>query len=529
MNVNVNVMQGGLAVDLDVGDILRDVLNLSVAQVGAVVDEGINSVEDLANWEHDDIKSWADGKRRLPANRGHVNFGIKAVEKLQGLSFWAMDMKRRGKDVRLRDFDEGLLYEMIAEAKVENKSKNQDSEVPKPEKFNYAVWPEWEKSVYNYFGAKLNARGVPMSYVIRKDEVPQDMEERTMELIYNASLAGAQFRRDSAEVLAFLKSLVIGTEAENWIGNAKCGRVLMSNLQTHYDGKAEGERRRNVAVSDLTSVFYKHESTFPFNTFINRLKKCFDTLEECGVPKHETEKVELLLDKIQCTHPEIKNQVSQCRNTHGNSFEDASVFLAGHIARVFPKNNPHSQSYNGGRGGRSHQRNISFAGRHGRGRGRGRSGHGGRGGRGGRHSDNVNNGNQNGNIVNGVDASDTTRYYSKQEWAKLDFHTRKRILDDPTRKSKRGKSISALVSSDEGRSVIASVMTELLSNQDDSSNAIKGDIVFDNNNGGPRHGSRVSAAGSILRRSGTNNGSTNNDNRSTTSSVTWDHLGNRSS
>jgi hypothetical protein len=36
-------------------------------------------------------------------------------------------MKRRGKDVRLRDFDEGLLYEMIAEAKVENKSKNQDS------------------------------------------------------------------------------------------------------------------------------------------------------------------------------------------------------------------------------------------------------------------------------------------------------------------------------------------------------------------------------------------------------------------
>jgi hypothetical protein len=128
-----------------------------------------------------------------------------------------------------------------------------------------------------------------------------------------------------------------------------------------------------------------------------------------------------------------------------------------------------------------------------------------------------------------VDVSDTTRYYSKQEWAKLDFHTRKRILDDPTRKSKRGKSISALVSSDEGRSVIASVMTELLSNQDDSSNAIKGDIVFDNNNGGPRHGSRVSAAGSILRRSGTNNGSTNNDNRSTTSSVTWDHLGNRSS
>lgn len=359
MNVNVAVMQGGVPVDIDVGDVLRDILNLSDTQIEAVTAEGITSVDDLANWEHEDIKSWADSKRRLPANRGGVIFGIKAVEKLQGLAFWVMDMKRRGKDVILREFDNNTLYGMINEAKVEHKSKDQESDVPKPEKFNYSDWPEWEKSVYNYFGAKTNGKGVPMSYVIRKQEVPQDMEERTMELIYNAPLNGAQFRHDSAEVLAFIKSLVIGTEAENWIGNAKCGRVLMTNLQTHYDGKAEGERRRNIAVSDLTSVFYKHESSFPFNIFINRLKKCFDTLEECGVPKHETEKVELLLDKIQCTHPEIKNQVSQCRNTHGNSFEDASVFLAGHIARVFPKNNPHSQSYNGGRGSRSNHRNIS--------------------------------------------------------------------------------------------------------------------------------------------------------------------------
>lgn len=225
---------------------------------------------------------------------------------------------------------------------------------------------------------------------------------------------------------------------------------------------------------------------------------------------------------IQCTHPEIKN--------HGNSFEDASVFLAGHIARVFPKNNPHSQSYNGGRGPRNNSCNISYTGRStGRGRGRRCGGHGGRGGRGGYHG-NDGNANNNSFIVNGVDVSDTTRYYTKQEWSKLDSHTKKRILDDPNRKSKRGKSVAALVSSDEGRSVIASVVTELLSSQSDSGTGIKGDIVFDNNNNGPRHGSRVSSAGSILRRSnGGNNTTSGNDNRSTTSSVTWDHLGNRSS
>jgi hypothetical protein len=161
MNVNVAVLQGGVPVDIDVDDVLRDILNLRIAQIEAVTAKGITSVDDLANWEYEDIKSWADSKRRLPANRGGVIFGIKAVEKLQGLAFWVMDMKRRGKDVKLRDFGNDTLYEMITEAKVEHKSKDQESEVPKPEKFNYAVWPEWEKSVYNCFGAKTNARGVP--------------------------------------------------------------------------------------------------------------------------------------------------------------------------------------------------------------------------------------------------------------------------------------------------------------------------------------------------------------------------------
>lgn len=82
MNINVMVlMQGRLATNLDVSYILYYHLNLrSAAEVDAVINEGIILVEDLANRAHDDIKSWADRKRSLPA------------KKLQGLAFGVMDM-----------------------------------------------------------------------------------------------------------------------------------------------------------------------------------------------------------------------------------------------------------------------------------------------------------------------------------------------------------------------------------------------------------------------------------------------------
>jgi hypothetical protein len=126
--------------------------------------------------------------------------------------------------------------------------------------------------------------------------------------------------------------------------------------------------------------------------------------------------------------------------------------------------------------------------------------------------------------VNGVDISDPTRYFSKEEWSKLDNDTRKRILDNPERASKKkaktGSNVSAIVtaSEEEQNRLVASIINGVM-------NASAQNVAPPESVQVPaRHGSRVSAIKFQLPPAADASVS---DNRSRTSSVTYDHLGNR--
>jgi hypothetical protein len=197
------------------------------------------------------------------------------------------------------------------------------------------------------------------------------------------------FRNDSQRVLTLLQSLTTGTDAENWMHGVNCGRREMDSLQAHYDGDAESEKQKQAAKSNLQSLYYRHEAAFPFEKYINRMKKCFDVLEKYQVPYYEEDKVKLLLDKIQNNHGEVKTQVSICRASYSTTFVEASTYMSREISRIFPSSNVASSTFSKGkqRGG---NRNVSSANGHKRG---------------GKWS-----------IVeknNGVDISDLTRYSSQ--------------------------------------------------------------------------------------------------------------------
>ena len=60
-----------------------------------------------------------------------------------------------------------------------------------------------------------NSRDVPISYVIRKDmSSPEDSEIRDVQIIYQASLVGNMFTRDSRKVFDIIKELTLVTDAE---------------------------------------------------------------------------------------------------------------------------------------------------------------------------------------------------------------------------------------------------------------------------------------------------------------------------
>lgn len=322
-------------------------------------------------------------------------------------------MHLRGRTLHLPNFTQDVMNEYIEEARIAfEESKSDGVGIDKPKTFANDKWIQWEESIYTYLSSIKNTYDIPLSYVIRKDRrtIVGNLDEE-QEIIYNASINGPMFTRDSKKVLALLKELTVGTPAETWMKGKKCGREDMMALQSHYDGKTEGERRKAVARADFDSLFYKNETAFPLERYTTKMKEYHNIFEKYGVPMHDEDKVHYFLDKINNPNAELKMEVNICRAHHSATFEDAVTYMSTAVSRIFPNAQPSS-----GRFKKRTFRQISQAGRGGRG------GRGGRDGRGGRPR-----------MENGVDVSDPLPWYTKEEMDKLSYDTRKYILQHPDR------------------------------------------------------------------------------------------------
>ena len=73
-----------------------------------------------------------------------------------------------------------------------------------------------------------NSSGVLISYVIRKyTPSTNDSENRDVQIIYQESLIGNMFTRDSRKFIGTLKEPTLGTECDKCIKGLKCVRKAM--------------------------------------------------------------------------------------------------------------------------------------------------------------------------------------------------------------------------------------------------------------------------------------------------------------
>jgi hypothetical protein len=181
-------------------------------------------------------------------------------------------------------------------------------------------------------------------------------------------------------------------------------------LRKHYDGPGEVEKRIAYASGILTNANYRSERQYSFESYVTKLSEAFEILKEHECAKTEREKVDYLLNGMQSDNQIIVTAKTTVRMNISmrTSFQVAVDHLSELIGATF---------INASNYGRKPARNVSGMesghggwGNHGvRG---GRGGRGGRNGRGGR-------GNRGIKVHNGVDISDLTRNYSKDEWVKL--------------------------------------------------------------------------------------------------------------
>jgi hypothetical protein len=396
----------------DIGFISEHILNLTVNQANAINNNGWEELRDFEGYSTEDIESWVDSVGRRTATRGGVIFPSVRSRRLCALNYWINRRILRGVPVLLQQFTADALAESLTDYPIMDMMRNADDEANRPDMFSYDKWVDWQDSVITYLKGKKNVtKNIPLYYVIRPEVAPVNPTEDE-EIIYHAAHHGATFTADNRTVHQILTELTNGTDADIWVKQhrrTQDGRAAWNTLSGHYDGPAEGDKRVTVARHDLKIIHYRNESSFSFEKYSSKLKKAFDTLEQYQQPKTEREKVEILLDQINTNDTRLVTALGICRDRHANTFTDACTYLSQQIAVIYPQHQPNAFGRKGKGGRKPFVRGISSI----------KTTKGGK------------------TYCNGVDLTNTTRYFSKEDFDKMGKAGRDYLHKCPKRKASK--------------------------------------------------------------------------------------------
>ncbi len=394
----------------EIGNIANTVLSFTVAQANAIHNNGWEQLIDLEGYTSEDIQSWVETVGRRTAARGGVIIPTVRARRLCALNYWVNRTILRGRPVVAQQFDAAALATAMADYPIMDMTREADDEANRPDDFSYDKWVDWQDSVVTYLKGKKNiTKNIPIYYVIRPLNPPANPTEEE-EIIFHAPHLGATYQADNRQVHQILTELTNGTDADIWVKQhrrTQDGRAAWTTLCGHYDGPAEGDKRVTVARHDLKIIHYKNESSFSFEKYSSKLKKAFDTLDQYQQPKSEREKVEILLDQINTNDTRLITAIGICRDRHSGTFTNACTYLGQQIAIIYPQHQPNAFGRKGKGGKKPYVRSINSI----------KTTKGGK------------------TFCNGVDLTDTTKYFSKDDFDKMGKAGREFLNKCPKRKA----------------------------------------------------------------------------------------------
>jgi hypothetical protein len=337
-----------------------------IATRNRIRQEGFGSFDDLMHMKEKDIRDLADSYGRRTVADGRVIFGLRRIRYLIGLIHWVQDFARISEEPTILGLNNAIqLRQALDEAyyradvrKIEKDQADTVSKAADPGKFkDERKWPEWEPAFVNYLSTIPGVNGVPLSYVVREEEIPDQtaeygsFNERT---IACAPLAGPTFQADARKVHQLIKSFLQAESAEQWIkrhSSRQSGREDMQALRRHYTGEGNISRRITTAEALRTSLHYKQEKYLTFSNFLDRMQKMFNIFEEEKEPISETAKVRMLLQKID--HPQLQDAVGALRvraQLDGITFTECANHLSAIVSELPDQPTPRKVSATDSRG-----------------------------------------------------------------------------------------------------------------------------------------------------------------------------------
>ena len=189
-----------------------------VATRDRIREEGFETFADLATMKEKDIRDLAESYSRRTIADGRSIFGLRRIRFMNGLIHWVQDYGRIGEEPTIVGIDNAeqfraALDDAFHRADVRKIEKDQSDMVSKAAdlgKFkDERKWPEWEPAFTNYLSTIPGVNGIPLSYVIRENEIPDcaiDYPSFYERAIACAPLAGPNFQADASSVTQKLPS-----------------------------------------------------------------------------------------------------------------------------------------------------------------------------------------------------------------------------------------------------------------------------------------------------------------------------------
>lgn len=346
-----------------------DQMGIPQRTVNQLVNEGIESPDDLVDFDKDTMSMVAENLRRPGGREPNPDpgaapgstiptqpyvFSAKSQQRMLAAANIVRYYQDTGRaltaaNIRwnpvLRNFKEQ--YKALEERKEED-----DPEVPKITKSLPVL--KWAEAFDDYLTRCIGKRNIPLAYVTREEAAPAGVPPALAANLPHSQVYGSVeaeltalathdhplYREDNAEVYYALEEATRGTQYAASLKpfqRGKDGRSALFALKNQYAGedKWESERKRQEEV--MHNRIWKGQTNFSLEKFVQQHRNAFVMLQQCAehiayqLPNERT-RVTYLLDNIQCADATLQAAIAAVRQDKGpdgmmSDFEAAVAYL----------------------------------------------------------------------------------------------------------------------------------------------------------------------------------------------------------
>ena len=343
----------------------NDQMGIPNRTVMAMRNEGISTIDDLAEFEDDDFKAMVESFRNPPlipdpnnaarqVRQNPFQLGARSLKRLKVAAQAVRYYQSTARATTAANMQWNTVLQNFADQwqSILDQKKDETPDVPKITR-NFKV-PRWSETFSDFLHRVIGVRNAPLAYVIRPDESvsqatptlahgqPFSVEHESVEneMIARLSHVHALFKDDNAKVYHYLEEATRATIYSSTLTpfkRRKNGRGAFLALLSQHAGDDKWEKDLRTQETFLKTRVWKGNTTFSLEKFIEQHRAAYISMTQAAdhVPfqlPNERTRLTYLLDAIQCNDATLQAALAAINmdnepNGMRNDFEKAATYL----------------------------------------------------------------------------------------------------------------------------------------------------------------------------------------------------------